>query len=214
MIIANFTEEEIPWRHGGEAGILKPDEIKEFSDGAANHIFNAMGPRGLLKLKFEEANNPDLLSELKKKAKTINRQFWERNITNFNRHNETLQNENKAYDHPTKELEQMAEKMGIELKGPWKIKKTEPDNAEINSLKNEVHELKKMITDMSSGIPEREDAVREATLKSLYAALDTKNFEKFVKMSLGTIIGWPESIQNDIKERWEKDIPDKPYPLS
>lgn len=220
MMIANFTEEAMEWKHGGITGILEPGDLKEFKDSVGNHILNAFSPRGLLRLTFEQANDEAAKPELEEKARRINKEFWIRNITDFNRHNETMKNENKPYVFPPRHIETAAKRMGIPLIGPWKNpepqepKPDSMDNSRMNALEEKFDRLESLVVKVMKSVAGEEEANDESVvLKSLYKSLDADQFEEFVKSSISTIDNWPEDVRADIKARWSKDVPGQPCPV-
>jgi hypothetical protein len=210
--IANFTEEPIEWKHGGMTGVLKPDQVEEFPDSAGNAILNSMGPRGLLRLGFHD-NEKERLEELKAKAKEINKQFWIKQIVNFNRQNQIMENEKKAYIDPPKHIVAASEKYGIGLLGPWRAAETEAaDSARVKALEGEIGELKEMLAKVMGSIEPKENE-RVTALKSLYANLKPDEFKQFVEGNTGAILGWPVEVRADLKERWDKDVLEEVWPL-
>lgn len=135
MIIANFTPDEAHWMHGGIEGHLKTGDIIEVPDPRGRHILNKFDRKGILQLQFRD--DPD---QKAKEAMAIWRRFWERQIIIFNQDNERRKNTQKEYAEPTKELREHAEKLGLELVGPWSIKQT--DNEALRNVLNENAELK------------------------------------------------------------------------
>ena len=118
MGVANFTPDTIPWQHQGRRGTIKPGEIVTNRDrGWENHVLNKWGPRGLVKIEYNDDEE-----KLKDRSMEIFRDFWLRNIQRFNEQNEQQKNEGRQYTPPTKELQEKAELFDVELIGPWKLK--------------------------------------------------------------------------------------------
>lgn len=132
MIICNFTPDTIQWMHNGIGGKLKPGDIQDFPDPRGRHILNAFTRRGILQLQY--GDDPDKIRE---KAMKIYKEFWERQVTIFNQDNERRKNTNKEYVEPTQELKEHAEKFGLELVGPWTIKKLDNDMMRNVIIENE-----------------------------------------------------------------------------
>jgi hypothetical protein len=121
--------------HGGVDGVLKTGDIIEVPDPRGRHILNKFDRKGIVQLNF--GDNPDAKA---KDAMAVWRRFWERQIIIFNQDNERRKNTQKEYAEPTKELREHAEKLGLELVGPWSIKQT--DNEALRNVLNENAELK------------------------------------------------------------------------
>lgn len=212
MYIANFTPDPVEWQHVGVVGTLEPDDITEFDDARAKHILNKWGARGLLKVDYEDKGRED---ELREQAMKMWRRFWERQVTNFNQHNEVLKNENKAYIRPPRHIEEKARELNIELVGPWKIEKVQPgaDPKEFESMKSELSELKSMVSDMASMMKsvaqQRDDAIIDQ-----FKDLDSANFREWVEDNLAKIRTYPGPIQTLIESRWSSTQGGELYPLT
>lgn len=151
-VLSNYTPDKIHWNHGGEYGDLEPGKLYEFHTQRANYIVTKFGPRGILMMKYGMD-----VSEAKKKAMDIWRKFWERQVIIFNQDNERRQSTNREYVHPTEELTQHAEKLGLQLVGPWTIKKTDDASIRATLLQNveleaKVKSLESMIKDLTEAI--------------------------------------------------------------
>lgn len=130
MVICNFTPDAILWMHGGVDGTLKPGDIYECQDSRGRHILNKFDKRGILRLEFGQ--DPQTKRE---EAMEVWRRFWEHQVVYFNQDNERRKNTNKEYVEPTRELHEHAQKLGLELVGPWSIKHT--DDSKVQLLKDE-----------------------------------------------------------------------------
>lgn len=214
MHVANFTPDKIKWMHVGITGTLKPGDITEFDDARGKHILNKWGQRGLLRVTFEDRDNED---EKRVEAMEIYNEFWVKQITNFNQHNESLKNENKPYVYPTKELRGKAEDLKIQLVGPWEVK-TEPagvDQKELDSLKEQIAKLSKL-EDMVGQLMNQTGELtrqRDDALISQFQGLDGDDFGLFVLDNMMKIRTWPEHIQILVQSKWE-DTQKEPYPIT
>lgn len=153
MIIANFTPDPILWMHGGIDGTLKPGDIMDCPDARGKHILNKFDRRGILVLKF--GDDPQKRAE---DAMRIWKSFWEKQITIFNQDNERRKNTNKEYVDPTPELREHAEKLGLNLVGPWTIKVTE--DVELRRLKAENAELTSKIDRLTTQMSQIVEAMQ------------------------------------------------------
>jgi hypothetical protein len=157
MIIANFTPDAILWMHGGQDGTLKPGDIKEFPDARARHILNKFDRRGILVLNF--GDDPD---KKRDEAMKIWRNFWVRQVTVFNQDNERRKNTNREYLDPHEELREHAEKLGLELVGPWSLKVT--DNAQIMGVLQENATLKVQLAQLTAQVAELAGAMKSRNI--------------------------------------------------
>jgi hypothetical protein len=148
MAIGNFTPDEIRWEHQGLSGIIKPDEvITDKGRGWENHVLNRWGARGLVRLDYGADETKARKASLEQYEK-----FWEYQISNFNELNAQLKNEGKMYVRPTKQLKEHAERFGIELIGPWTLKRTSDDPNIIPSSKEESNAKVDALEQRVSGI--------------------------------------------------------------
>ena len=218
MILVNFTPDTIPWIHVGVTGKIKPDEKIEVDDGRGRHILNRWGDRGLLVLQF---GDEDKLAEKKADAMSLYTRFWTRQIVVFNQHNETLKNESKPYIMPPKELEFHAAKLGIELIGPWKVRK-QVNDVEIKQLKDENAELRtsiKSLADMVKGlikevrIDKEPDVIERDTFTRKYKNKGKVAFKVWVQSNVLDIAVWPPERQDEVKVKWDSHGFDEEYPV-
>lgn len=129
MAVGNFTPEEVRWEHQGKAGRIQPGEIvTNRSRGWENHVLNRWGRRGLVQLDFGADE-----TEARATSLELYRSFWERQVGEFNELNAQLKNEGKMYIRPSAELKAHAEELGVELIGPWTLKRT-TDETSIHSI--------------------------------------------------------------------------------
>lgn len=152
MIIANFTPDPIEWMHGGVDGILKPGEIMDCPDARGKHILNKFDRRGILLLSF--GDDPEVKRQ---EAMKIWKSFWERQVVIFNQDNERRKNTNKEYVDPTPVLREHAERLGLQLVGPWTINPT--DNSEVRRLREENANLNSKIELLMGQMKQISDAM-------------------------------------------------------
>ena len=141
MILCNFTPDAILWMHGGQDGTLKSGDIFDCPDPRGNHILNAYTRRGILQLQFG-----DDVDKIREKAMRIWKEFWMRQVTIFNQDNERRKNTNREYLDPSEDVSEHAQRLGVEVVGPWSVKTT--DNETMRTLLNENTTLKVQIAQM------------------------------------------------------------------
>jgi hypothetical protein len=216
MHIANFTPDEITWTHGGIIGILKEGDVEEFDNARGNHILNKYGQRGLVQLQYGDDEE-----EVKRLAMKVYKEFWYRQITNFNRQNETLRNENKAYIFPQKVLEEKAKEFSVELIGPWKVNLPSSDK-EMVRLQQENRELRSSIDDMQSQMKELIKIVKsnvgpkvmekEGYMKQ-FKNMSFPNFRAWAKQNIEKIEEWPDEVKEEIRIKWVNGKYDEICPI-
>lgn len=153
MVIANFTPDPIPWTHAGICGVVKPGEIVEMEANRGNFLLNKHDKRGLLTLKFG-----DNIEEKRAAAMEIWERFWRRQIINFNQDNERRKNTQKEYVEPSNEVLSHAQKLGIELVGPWTIRQT--DDAAVAALRKEKNDLEVKVETLTRMVSDLTDAMK------------------------------------------------------
>jgi hypothetical protein len=179
MIIANFTPDDISWLHEGIAGILKSGQIKEFNDNRGKHILNKMDRKGLLQL-----NYGDDVEKMKEQAVKIWRLFWTRQITTYNQDNERRKNTQREFTYPPPELEEHAQKLGIELVGPWSVKPTESE--ELKNLRTQNFELGTQVATLSQQVTALMEFVKKANVLPEFQPPEVK-----VELSKGGVQSQP-----------------------
>lgn len=212
MHIANFTPDTIKWLHVGITGKLEPDDITEFEDARGKHILNKWGARGLLRITYDDRDRED---EMREKAMEIYRSFWSRQISNFNQHNESLKNQDRAYVYPTKMLSKKAEDFGIDLIQPWKLKPpvSETDKKEMDELKDRLGKMEEMMSKMVDTLgdvtKQRDDA-----LVSQFTLLNQEEFKPWLEANLATVRTWPKNVQTLVQVKWIDLYGSEVYPLT
>lgn len=171
MGVANFTPDPLHWQHQGRRGIIKPGDIITNRDrGWENHVLNKLGPRGLVKIEYNDDEEV-----LKKKAMDTYRDFWLHNIQRFNELNEQQKNEGRQYTPPTQELMDHADLFDVELVGPWKLKfGKEGDKAKGDggSAAPKVKELEERVGSMESQLNDMYGMLKSLTQSQAQEADD------------------------------------------
>ena len=199
-MIANFTPDSIRWEHVGYSGILEAGQTYDMPEARANHILNKYSPRGIIRLDYGN-------DEKTRKAESMDtwRDFWERQIENFNQTNEKMFNQNLPYIRPQKDVVAHAKILGQSLKEPWKAMPT--TDPEVASLKSEIDELKKMIAGLAvPAAPVVAEAPKEKDWKDIVKRANGMNTETFSKMisEADFIDGCPEEYKEVLRERYGK----------
>jgi len=217
MKIANYTSEAVHWRHHGVEGDIPaydPEDkekknIVEFGEARGNHILATMSPRGLVKMEYSE--DPGYVAQKIEQSIEMWTEFWERQITIINRHNDNMLEKGRPFSPPTPEVVRHAKMMGIEIQKPWTVKdsrdKSKSTELEIEnkvlrdsigSLQAQMAELMKMMNAKSE--PEK----KEISVTDVLEAEVETNRKKYKSLRAGTMKGW-------IKNNWEliKDMPEE-----
>ena len=218
MIIANFTPDTIEWVHIGVNGKLGPNENMEVGQGRGNHILNKWGDRGLLQLQY---GDEEKIEEKRKVAMKMYTRFWTYSIVVFNQHNESLKNQDKPYVMPAEQLSKHAKELGIELIGPWKLR-IPVNSEEINTLKSENSDLKKILTKLSEQVSnlskEMKDSKDPSILERETYAKKYKNkgkvqFKVYIEHNALDISTWPPERQDEARIKWGSFNFEEPFPV-
>ena len=142
--------------------------------------------------------------------------FWTHQIIVFNQHNETLKNENKAYIKPPKHILDHAKVLGMELVGPWAVKKQSPNTDEIEAIKEENSKLRSDLNDLVQlvkNLVDQEDTSTEKSQKQIepdwtqvensFAYLSKKQLKPWVEEYKHLILSWPEDLQMRIIDKYK-----------
>jgi hypothetical protein len=146
---------------------------------------------------------------MQKEAMKIWTRFWERQIVVFNRHNETLENENKAYVSPPDHIREHAERLGISLVGPWKLKPTQ--DAEVERIQRENADLKKDVEELKTNLKDMIELIKEernlkVTEKQSYLRQfvnrSKSNYRAWVNTNAEMVAEWPAEILEEVRIKW------------
>jgi hypothetical protein len=217
MTVANFTPDKIRWTHIGISGVLKPGDITEFEENRAKSILNQYDRRGIVQLLFGD-------DEEKKRAEAMRRytEFWEHQVIVFNEHNEGMKNQNKPYIKPTRELQEHAAKLGLEIISPWKIKQPEmsADMKELKdenaSMKAQMETLMNQVTGLMTLLSKKEAESNEDSKKpkqvnvdwtearNAYLFKSKAQLKKWVDDMLDVITTWPTHLLDELDGKYMK----------
>ena len=222
MIVANFSPDDVGWRHIGESGIIPADDpegktnVIEFDDARARHILNKLGRRGLVAMKYND-------DESAKRVESMGAwtEFWELQVGNFNRDNEKRKNEKLAYVAPSKEISAHARALNIEVLQPWRIERN--DNPEIERLtKRNVQlegKLDKLTEQLNAliGMVAKDKKIdppvdKVKQIRKTYTIINKTTMRAFVAKRMEEIPTWPEENQEELRIKWERFY-EEDYPL-
>lgn len=154
MHIGNFTPDPVTWMHLGIEGTIKPDQVLEYDDARGRHILNKFAVRGLVQMVF--GDKPE-----SKRGESMGRwkSFWETQVINFNRYNESQKENHNRYTDPSKELREHAAALNLELISPWRVEsKDSPKVAVLEKenlmLREENAGIKKSLLDVQKQMAE------------------------------------------------------------
>jgi hypothetical protein len=213
MFVGNFTPDPIEWWHIGVNGIIAPGEIKEFDEARAKHILTKFENIGLVQMEWSE--DPEYKTGRMKVSLERWENFWMRQITNFNQHNEQLKNEGKAYIHPQPKLVEHAKTLKVKLVTPWQVQERS-DNAVIEEQKKEINDLRGMVGDLSRQVSQL--VVQMSTpgnddIRRRFKLLNKKEYADFVEQNADQIVNWPVVLYAEAMTKFQSFYPDADWPV-
>lgn len=220
MLVGNFTPDNIHWTHLGQMGDLGPGSVEEFDEKRANFILTKYGPRGLVRVNWEDRED---LAKYKDRAMQVYREFWIMQIETFNEQNAQRKNENKAYVYPTKQQKQKAEELGLELEGPWKttqktdsreLREMKAENAALKEELKEIREESKSLQEDMRSMLELMKEIKEkpatpviretADFLQQFQHLGEDRFQNWVMDHIDEIPDFPLSVYEEAFEKWSR----------
>ena len=124
MLIANYTPDAINFFYVGVEGRIEPDDVLEVTDPMGNHILTAYGPRGLIRITYEDKGDKEREKKLRETSMRNYKNFWIRQMERHNRHNESLKALGQLFADPNQDIKQKSVELGIDLIQPWSINTT------------------------------------------------------------------------------------------
>ena len=169
--LRNPTDEVLEYMHGGKNFIFQPGCDKpgkpltkiegatmyEIPDSSANHLITQIGQRGLIELKFEDLEDPKLMTKKIEDALERQRKFETKQIEKQNQVNQRQKNKHRDYVDPDEQIKKWSIKYGIKLDQPYNIRDEETEaiaraekkavQAELKSskLEDDLSEVKDMM---------------------------------------------------------------------
>lgn len=165
----NPTSEILRAQHQGVDVVLAPHpesgHILKVGDARARHILNVLAPRGLSVLEYGDSDEKK--KEKAESGRQRNRDFKRKQVISFNELNAANKGRKIPYLHPTKQLKEYADELGLELIQPYSA----PDagREKISGLMDEVEKKDTLIKEQSKETSELRSQV--ATLSDQVAAL-------------------------------------------
>lgn len=121
-----------------------PGKKVKVQDGAARHLLNELGPRGLISLDYDDAGNEE---ERAKEGLERNRAFKIKQLNDFNEKNAARKHRGLEYLWPTVTIKLYAEEIGVKLVESYQI--DDAQLQEVQRLKGENTALKEQMTEMN-----------------------------------------------------------------
>lgn len=224
-ILFNPTNEEFRQFHGGIEVIIKPfpedgHKLRIDSDSKANHILNALGPRGLCVLEYgdESKDKEDAIAEAGLKR---SKEFKIRQIVRYNQDNEKRKQTNLAYVDPPQAIKDYSVELGMELITPYET--SDAKNTQIMDLTQSNEEMRKTLQDMQrqmaimvmekTGVkPETDEELNIRNIRQEYIMLQKSDFKQYVSKNKDRFAEFPISVQEDIDAKWSKMFGDEERP--
>jgi hypothetical protein len=146
IILWNVTNEDMGYQYGGLSYTVEAGKRKKVNDQEGNHVLNALGPRGMTQLLYDDDGK--LVDEEKIQADALERykDFKVRQIVIYNERNERRKASGQPYDVPTDTVKKYAAEMGIALLQPYAL--ADAEKGQIGILTFENKQLKAQIEEI------------------------------------------------------------------
>ncbi len=225
MIVGNFTPDPIEWMHIGISGVIGPGETDDMDESRARHILNKFAARGLVQMKYGDDENVK-----KKESMALWTVFWERQVEQFNNHNEDQKEKGNRYTRPDDKMVEMAKMLDLEILQPWRV--IAKDDAQIKLLRDENVALKETVAEQTGQIkqilemlkagktpgadPGSESAPEPsngevAANRKKYGSLTAKTMPGWLKNNWDEVQEMPEENRFEIQTRYE-ELLQTPFP--
>ena len=197
QVLFNPTNETLKAQHQGVDVILAPypenGHVVKVDDARARHILNILSPRGLTTLEYGDDRDDGAKKKTKAESgRQRNKDFKRKQVISFNELNAANKDRKIPYLHPTKQLKEYANELGLELIQPYSA----PDEgtAKISGLMEEVQKKDTLIKEQGEEVSELRNQV--STLSDQVSQL-LKTFQPPEQKD-----AWVEPIENgeDLKE--------------
>jgi DNA-directed RNA polymerase subunit RPC12/RpoP len=143
IFLWNVTNENLDFTYGGLNYAVAAGKRLKVEEPMGNHALNALGPRGLTKLVFDDDGKSVNEEQIEKDAIERNRDFKIRQVVHYNERNERRRAAKQAYDMPTPTVKRYAAEIGINLLLPYTL--AEGERGQIGILTQQTEEQKKQI---------------------------------------------------------------------
>ena len=118
----NPTEVDLDFHHNSILYIVPAGEkLTNVPDRAANHGITHRGTRGLMELKFEDSEDPELFERNKAAAIKRWRDYERKQVQEFNRVNLLREKQGLLVYDPEPALADMAKRSGLKINVPYEI---------------------------------------------------------------------------------------------
>lgn len=181
IFLWNATGEDFDFQYGGLSYTIAAGKRMRVQEAMGNHALNALGPRGLTRLIFDDDGKSINEDKIEADAKERNREFKIKQIYTYNERNERRKASGQAYDPPTAAVKQYAVEMGIDLLQPYTMaqeekgqiakltRESELKDLQIAELRAESRATIKLLEELKAqvagGFVKAKDVVKETTVK-------------------------------------------------
>lgn len=194
MILYNPTNEDMETQYIGERVSIKSGAKVRVDDPRGRHVLNTLGPRGLVTLEYGDEGE----GEEKKKQQGIERNmaFKRKQVIDFNTMNEQRFQSRLAYLTPTKQVQEYAKEIGVELRQPYNVE---------SEASKEMAEMKKQLAEQKEEVAKKDDDIKSLT--DQVNELISLN-KRLLKMSGQDVEDREDGINVDFRKLSEKNMAD------
>lgn len=223
-ILFNPTNETLAATYIGEETSLEPGAKVRVDDARANAILSNLYPRGLCELEFGDEGDGELRKA--EAGRERNREFKKRHVLKFNAQNDQQIQTKRPYIIPDPVTKAYARELGMKLFEPYtntddftkeyaelkgqldsaKAEISEKDKA-LQQMQTDMAEMRKMMSRIVAAGPQPAPEERDADIAELRKTIKGMNknqFATWVQRNFETILAYPESIQGEIRDKYEK----------
>ncbi len=221
LVLFNPTNERMSALHEGIELWLEPypknGHMVKVHDAKGHHIINALGPRGICLLDYDDHGKEDEIAET---GRARNLEFKKRQVVRYNQDNKAREQSLKPYIDPTAQVKRYAEEVGIELLEPYVTEDVK--NKKISDLEKRLtdqsEEMRTMMAQMTkmmeaqTGVttPTPEEAEADA-IKQEYNMLQKSALKQWVAENKERYPTFPLEIQEHLAAKWAR-VCEEPFP--
>ena len=232
-ILFNPTNEVLVAQYVGEEVKIAPGAKVRVDDARGRQVLNHLFPRGLCELEFGDEGAGEI--EKGEKGRERNRAFKRKQVMDFNAINDQRTQAKLPFLVPEPFLKAYANELGMKLFEPYsstdeskregvelreEIQRKDAiiaqKDKDVEGLRSQVAELTTLVNKVlaaGAGALAADPADEWEELRKQIRGINRNHFANWVKKNFQAIEGYPESIQAEIRDKYER-MYGMPYPAS
>ena len=234
-ILFNPTNEVLVAQYVGEEVKIAPGAKVRVDDARGRQVLNVLFPRGLCELEFGDEGAGEI--EKGEKGRERNRAFKRKQVMDFNAINDQRIQAKLPFLVPADHIKAYAKELGMKLFEPYSS--TDESKREGVELREEIQRKETIIAQKDKDVEGLRAQVAELTtlvnkvlaagagalaadpggqdeweeLRKQIRGINRNHFSKWVSRNFETIQGYPDGIQAEIRDKYER-MYGMPYPAS